>query len=235
MQLWQDEALVLGARRHGEAAALVSVLTAFHGRQVGVMRGGRRLGPLLQPGALLRVAARARLEQHMPSLTAEPARPFHPPQDRLRLEGLAALCAMAAFALPEREPVPELFALATALGTAEPFEWAERYAGWELLLLAQLGYGLDLSECAVTGAREGLAYVSPRTGRAVTAAGAGAWRDQLLPLPVCLGGVGNGDAHEALRTTGHFLTARLLPALGKSALPPARARLVSLLDARAMS
>lgn len=235
---WQDEGVVLAVRRHGESAAIVELFTAAHGRHAGVVRGGasRKMAPLLQPGAQLQATWRARLEDHIGTFTVEPLRGRAGAllSDRAGLAALASVTALLAFTLPERAPHPGLYArslaLLDALGTAP--DWPLAYVRWEVLLLEEAGFGLDLGRCAVTGAREGLCHVSPRTGRAVSAAGAGDWAPRLLPLPAFLlgqGPAGPAEIAEGLRLTGHFLEQWLAPALGERPLPPARARLAALL------
>ncbi|MDT8854516.1 DNA repair protein RecO [Paracoccaceae bacterium Fryx2] len=233
---WRDEGVLLSVRRHGESAAIIEVFTAAHGRHAGVVRGGasRRLSPLLQPGAQLDVSWRARLDDHIGVYVAEPVRSRAGVLgDRLALAGLNAICALTRAALPERESYPALWqatvALLDALEAAP--DWPARYLRWELLLLEELGFGLDLSRCAVTGARDDLAFVSPRTGRAVSRAGAGEWAARLLPLPACLLGQGpasRAEIGQGLAVTGHFLT-RELGLLNGKPLPEARARLLDLL------
>lgn len=233
---WTGEGILLSARPHGESAAIIEVFTEAHGVYRGVVRGGggRRLAPVLQPGAQLHLAWRARLEDHLGVFTVELLRGRAAPLlgDPLRLAALNSVCALAVFALPDREPQPRIYALSVALldRLAEGERWFGAYLGWERALLEETGYGLDLSACAVTGAVEGLAYVSPRTGRAVTALGAGDYADRLLVLPDLLLNPGAEDSADAmaqgLRVTGLFLTDVLAPALGTKALPEARARLV---------
>lgn len=233
---WVDEGLLLSARPHGESAAIVEVLTATHGRHLGVVRGGtgRKLAPVLQPGAQLAVTWRARLDQHIGSYAVEPlqARAAAVLADPDRLAGLTALCALAAWALPEREPQPRLYPLTVALADAIAGggDWFGPYLRWERALLDETGFGLDLTACAVTGARTGLAHVSPRSGRAVTAAAGAPWADRLLSLPPAL--IADTPADRAamaagLRTTGHFLATVLAPALGDRPLPAARTRLAA--------
>lgn len=233
---WVDEGLLLSSRPHGESAAIVEVLTAAHGRHLGVVRGGtgRKLAPVLQPGAQLMVTWRARLDQHIGSYAVEPlqSRAAAVLADPDRLAGLAALCALAAWALPEREPQPRLYPLTVALADAIAggADWFGPYLRWERALLDETGFGLDLSACAVTGAATGLAHVSPRSGRAVTAAAGAPWADRLLPLPPAL--ISDAPADRAamaagLRTTGHFLATVLAPALGDRPLPAARTRLAA--------
>lgn len=235
---WRDEGAVLSVRRHGESSAIVEAFTERHGRHAGVVRGGssRRIAPLLQPGAQLQFIWRARLDEHIGTFTVEPvkSRAAAVMGDRLALAALNSVTALLAFTLPEREPQPLMYrrsmALLDMLGESEV--WPLAYLRWEMALLEETGFGLDLSGCAVTGSREDLVYVSPRTGRAVSREGAGAWADRLLPLPLCLLGQGPGSMAEiadGLRTTGHFLHHRLAPALGDRPLPAPRQRFVDAL------
>jgi DNA repair protein RecO (recombination protein O) len=236
---WREDGTLLSVRRHGESSAIVEVFTEGHGRTVGVVRGGasRKLAPHLQPGAQLDVAWSARLDEHIGTFAVEPlkSRAAAIMGDRLALGGLNAMTALLCFTLPEREPHGLLYrrslALFDLLGTDGA--WPVVYLRWELALLEEMGFGLDLATCAVTGSRDDLVHVSPRTGRAVSAEGAGAWADRLLPLPPILLGQGNGPASEileGLRTTGHFLTHWLAPALGDRPLPVARERLIEALS-----
>lgn len=236
---WTDEGILLTSRRHGEAAAIIEVFTEDHGRHAGVVRGGtsRKIAPMLQPGAQIAVAWRARLEDHIGSYAVEPvrSRAAVAMSSRLALAGLNAVTALLAFALPEREPHAALYlrsaALLDLLGQDDL--WPLAYLQWELALLEDLGYGLDLSSCAVTGATTDLTYVSPRTGRAVTDTGAGAWRDKLLPLPPVMFGQGEAENAEivlALGTTGYFLNHRMAPELAHRPLPEARQRFVDALN-----
>lgn len=236
---WRDEGTLLSVRKHGETSTIIEVFTVAHGRHSGVVRGGtsRKIAPALQPGAQLDLAWRARLEEHMGAFTVEPlkSRAAAVMGDRAALAGLNAMTALLAFALPEREPHPRLYARSVAmfdlLGQTDA--WPVAYLQWELALLEELGFGLDLSACAVTGTAEDLVFVSPRSGRAVSAEGAGDWADRLLPLPPELLGVVTGDlagVAEGLRTTGHFLETGLAHSLGDRPLPEARARLVDRLS-----
>jgi DNA repair protein RecO (recombination protein O) len=235
---WREDGTLLSVRRHGETSAIVEVFTEGHGRSSGVVRGGtsRKLAPHLQPGAQLDVAWSARLDEHIGTFTVEPlkSRAAAIMTDSLALAGLNAMCALLCFTLPEREPHALLYrrslALFDLLGTNEA--WPVVYLRWELALLEEMGFGLDLATCAATGTRDDLAYVSPKTGRAVSAEGAGAWAGRLLPLPSILLGQGQGAMDEildGLRTTGHFLNHWLAPALGERPLPVARQRLLDAL------
>jgi DNA repair protein RecO (recombination protein O) len=232
---WRDEGTILSLRPHGETSAIIEVFTAAHGRHAGVVRGGvsRKFAATLQPGSRVAVAWRARLEDHLGAFSVEPLQSRAGVlADRLALMGLNAVTSLLLFALPERAPHPPLYRASEALfdALAEPGAgWPLAYLRWELGLLEELGYGLDLSRCAVTGGREDLAYVSPKTGRAVSRNAAGDWAARLLPLPACLMGQGGASGEElaqGLATTGYFLEHRLARDLGGRALPEARARLV---------
>lgn len=235
---WRGQGILLSSRKHGESAAIIDVFTPEHGRHAGVVRGGagRRIAPILQPGAQLDVSWRARLEDHIGTYQVEllRSRAAMAMGSRLALAGLNAVTALLAFALPEREAHPGLYQeterLLDLLGQDEI--WPLAYMRWELVLLEETGFGLDLTRCAVTGAQEGLRHVSPKSGRAVSAKGAGEWADRLLPLPPCLRGEGpapDAEIVEALRTTGYFLQAKLAPALGHKLVPEARLRYVDAL------
>ena len=235
---WRDEGILLTVRRHGESSAIIDVFTPGHGRHAGVVKGGsgRKIAPILQPGAQLDVTWRARLEDHMGSYSVEPirSRAALVMDSRMALAGLNAVTALLSFCLPEREVHLAFYKqsqnLLDLLGQDEI--WPLAYLRWELRLLEEMGYGLDLDSCAVTGAQDGLVYVSPKTGRAVSAKGAGEWAYRLLPLPPVLRGQGdanNAEIKTALGTTGYFLAEKLAPDLGNRPVPEARARLITAL------
>jgi DNA repair protein RecO (recombination protein O) len=245
---WRDEGILIAARRHGESGAIVQVLTRDHGRHAGVVRGGgsRRMAPLLQPGAIVAVEWTARLEEHLGHFRIDPAGPglARILADRAALAALGAIAALLSASLPEREAHPALYArtldVVSSLGAAP--DWPARYVVWELALLADLGFGLDLARCAVAGGDAELAFVSPRTGRAVSRAGAVGWEKRLLPLPAFLrDGWPEGeppaatDLAAALRLSGHFLNARLAPTLPRGAVPGARSRAVEAMLRRAQA
>lgn len=232
---WRGQGILLSVRRHGESAAIIDVFTEAQGRHAGVVRGGtsRKIAPILQPGAQLDVSWRARLEDHIGTYQVElvRSRAATAMAGRLALAGLNAVTGLLAFALPEREAHPALYReterLLDLMGQDEV--WSLAYLRWEMRLLEETGFGLDLSSCAATGAREGLVFVSPKSGRAVSKAGAGEWADRMLPLPPCLRGEGpapDAEVAEALRVTGYFLETKLAPALGHKPLPDVRARLM---------
>lgn len=231
---WQDRGIVLASRKHGESSAIVELFTPEHGRHAGVVRGAtsRKTAPMLQPGAEVAATWRARLSEHLGTFMLEPRRSRASLMgDRLTLAGLNAVAALIVFVLPEREAHPKLFRQTEALlDMMEDNEaWPVAYLHWELALLDETGFGLDLSRCAATGVTEGLVYVSPKTGCAVSADAAGQWADRLLPLPPSLlrpVESGPAELQEALRTTGHFLHHHLAPSLGDRPIPAARQRLL---------
>ena len=238
---WRGQGILLSVRRHGETSAIIEVFTPEQGRHAGVVRGGtsRKIAPILQPGAQLDVAWWARLDNHIGTFTVEPlhSRAAQVMNDRLALAGMLSVLALLRFALPERAPQPGLYARSLALldMLGQSDLWPLAYLRWEQALLDDMGFGLDLGACAVTGATTDLAYVSPKSGRAVSRAGAGEWASRLLPLPSCLLGQGLGDLDDVmqgLQVTGHFLLHHLAPGLGASALPDARLRFVDALARR---
>lgn len=233
---WRDQGILLSSRRHGEASVIIEVFTPERGRHAGVVRGGasRKMAPVLQPGAQLDVEWRARLEDHIGTFRVEPLKSrAWTMGDRMALAGLNAVCALLLFVLPEREAHAELYRKTLILLDLldQPEIWTLAYLNWELALLEEMGFGLDLRRCAVLGKKANdLSYISPKTGRAVSRAGAGEWADRLLPLPPCLMGHGPASDAEILQgfeVTGHFLKNHLAPQLGNRPLPEARARYVA--------
>jgi DNA repair protein RecO (recombination protein O) len=229
-------AIVCAVRPHGEHGAIVRALTPDEGMQAGYVRGGRsrRLRPVLMAGNVVQAEFRSRTEEQLAQLSVELASSRAP----LLAEPLPAaaidwLTALTAAAVPEAQPFPRLYpALDAVLAAIEAAPSARTWAGsivrYELLLLSELGFGLDLSECAATGATEDLAFVSPKSGRAVSRAGAGAYEDRLFPLPAFLLGGGAAewdDVLAGLRITGHFL-ARDVLIDRQSEILPARERLI---------
>lgn len=211
---WRDEAIVLGVRRHGETSVVAEVMTRERGRHMGLVRGGRsrRLQPVLQPGNLVEATWRARLDEHMGTFAVEPvelraARIIDDPQALHAVQLLAAHLRL----LAEREPHPRLYdGLAAVLASGESATgYGPMMLRFEVALLEELGFGLDLESCALTGASEGLAFVSPKTGRAVTAEAGAPWADRLLALPEgLLAQEWNGSVEDlaaGFRLTGHFL------------------------------
>ena len=229
---WSDEGIVLAARRHGENSVVVQLLTRGQGRHAGLVRGGqgKRARGIYQPGNLVAARWSARLAEHLGNYTCElmesyAARVLDDPD---RLAALSAAASLAETALPEREPHAACFEGFLALLEALTGEhWAEVTVRWELALLAELGFGLDLKSCAAGGANDQLAYVSPKSGRAVSLAAGEPYRDKLLALPGFLAGRGGGGAEEVgqgLALTGFFLERHVFAAHHRG-LPAARRRL----------
>jgi DNA repair protein RecO (recombination protein O) len=228
---FEDDAFVLSARAHGEAGAIVELLTRRHGKYAAHVAGGasRKMKPFLQPGAQVIARFRARVSEQLGSATLEPVGegPAALFDDPLALFGLQAAAAVAAGALPEREPHPGAYhafeALTGALAHVEI--WPAVFVRFEAGLLQDLGFGLDLSKCAATGALDDLIYVSPRTGRAVSRQAGEPYKDRMLPLPPFMlgaqAGLGPGDVGAGLALTGHFLEAFIFNPLNRP-LPPAR-------------
>ena len=212
---WKDEGIVLAVRRHGETSAIVEILTLTHGRSLGLVRGGRsrRLRPVLQPGNIVLATWRARLEEHLGNFLIEPVelKAGLLIGEAMRLAALTTLTGEAQL-LPEREPHPRIYeAMRVVLDSLQDEgTWPALLVRWEMGLLDELGFGLDLARCAVTGGREDLVYVSPRTGRAVSREAGGAYHDRLLALPAFLKGIqagtpGPSDVLDGLKLTGFFL------------------------------
>ena len=232
---WRDEGILLALRRHGESAAVASVLTAGHGRHAGLIQGGfsARNRGALQPANRLQVTWKARLAEHLGNYSWELVEPHGGLwlSDPDRLAALSSACALVEATVPEREPHPEMFVLLSTLLThLGDAGWQRLYVRWEIELLAALGYGLDLGSCAVTGAKDDLAYVSPRSGQAVSRAAAGEWESRLLRLPGFLQGRDEGAVADGLALSGHFLERWIFGPLGRP-MPPARTRLVERLRA----
>jgi DNA repair protein RecO (recombination protein O) len=228
---FEDDAYVLAARGHGETGAIVELLTARRGKYAAHIAGGasRKVKPLLQAGARVVVRYRARVSDQLGSAQIEPVGegPSALFDDALALAGIASAAAVAAGALPEREPHPGAFLAFEALAAAFaiPEIWPAVLVRFEAGLLQELGFGLDLSKCAATGAVDDLIYVSPRTGRAVSAEAGEPYKERLLPLPAFLlssqGRLRPGDIGAGLDLTGHFLESFIFGPLNRP-LPPAR-------------
>jgi DNA repair protein RecO (recombination protein O) len=232
---WVDEAIILSARPHGETSLIVQLLTREHGRHAGLVRGARKARGrgLYEIGNRVEAHWRARLAEHLGIWRLELVEGCAAGliDDPVRLACLAAAAAMAEAALPEREAAPESFTALAGLLRDLSLDrgWAERYVRWELGLLTELGFGLDLSRCAATGATADLAYVSPKSAQAVSRAAGAPYRDRLLALPAFLVDRGStptpDDLADGLALTGFFLARHVFVPLDR-ALPPARGRFV---------
>jgi DNA repair protein RecO (recombination protein O) len=239
---WVDEGLVLSARRHGENATVVNLLTRENGRHAGLARGGQgsKARGLYQPGNHVSARWRGRLPEHLGNWTCELIEGFSAAvmDEPGKLTALSSACALLELALPEREPAPRVYAdslafiASLAAENRAPPRWPEAYARWELQFLADLGFGLDLSACAATGVTNNLVFVSPKSGRSVSAEAGEPYRGKLLDLPAFLQEPDRpGDPAEiqaALRLTGYFLDRHVFSPQGRT-IPPARTRLVEAL------
>ncbi|QIG79094.1 DNA repair protein RecO [Stakelama tenebrarum] len=216
------EAIILSIRAHGEHGAIVRAMTEAHGLQAGYVRGGRSRGlrPVLQPANMVLGQWRARTQEQLASLTVELVHSRAPLfTEPLPAAALSWVTGLTSAALPEGQPYPRLHAaLDGVLGAIEAAPaargWGTALVRYELLLLAELGFGLDFEQCAVTGARDDLAFVSPKSGRGVSRGGAVGYEARLLPLPdFVLGGGGAEweDILAGLQLTGHFLERDVLP------------------------
>lgn len=235
---WTDDGIIIGTRRHGETSLIVELMTRAHGRHLGLVRGGRsrRVQPLLQPGNSVAATWRARLDEHLGNYTLEPT-----VQRAARLiEGPAALYGIQLLAgllrlLPERDSHPDLYA-----ASATVVDWLDHpavggalLARFELRMLDELGFGLDLDQCAATGGTDDLAYVSPRTGRAVSRGAGQGYHDRLFRLPTFLVAdetphPGADEIAAAFRLTGHFLARHVFEVRGLQ-MPEARASYLALI------
>ena len=236
---WRDDGVILSVRRHGETSAIAEVLSADHGRCLGLVRGGRsRLQrPVLQPGNLVQVTWRARLEEHLGNFTIEPLalKAGAIIEEPFRLAGLSALVGLAQL-LPEREPHRRMYqALQIILDRIEEDDvWPALLVRWELGLLDELGFGLDLSSCVATGTAQELCYVSPKSGRVVSRAAGLPYHDRLLRLPGFLAGssvIAVADILDGFRLTGYFLNRHVFEPRGVAA-PDARETIIRLLAQR---
>lgn len=231
---WTDEALILSARAFGENSKIVEVLAPNEGRAAGMVRGARskRMRALLQPGNRVAATWRARLDEQLGSFALElvEARAGAVMEHAWGAFGLASTASLLAF-LPEREPQPRLYAAANALIDAFALPAAAGEAGvrFELILLEEFGFGLDLSRCAASGGTEDLVFVSPRSGRAVGRAAGAAYADRLLALPPFLtdhaAPVDAPAVADGFRLTGHFLATHVAGAAHRP-IPEPRERFV---------
>lgn len=221
---WRDEGIILGLRKHGETSVIAEVMTRAHGRHLGIVRGGRskRLQPVLQPGNSVDLVWRARLDEHLGQYQVEllNARAGRLMESAIGVHGVQAMAALLRL-LPERDTHPRLHdAFAIILDSLDtPGEAGALYVRFELAVLEDLGFGLDLNECAASGSRSDLIYVSPKSGRAVSAEAGAPWADRLLALPAFLPDRSKactdaGMLAQAFRLTGYFLNRHVFEARG---------------------
>ena len=240
---WRSVGILLAARKHGETSLIIDTFCPGHGRYLGVVKGGasRKFAPILQVGAQLDLTWKARLQDHLGSFKVElvRARTVHAMSDRILAAGLTSVSTILSRVLPERQAYDNFYRTTEDLLDLlnQPNIWPMAYLRWELELLTVLGYGLDLSKCAVSGSTEKLRYVSPRTGRAISEQAAGEWVSKLLHLPsIILKGSGNSDSIiDGLKLTGYFLTKKVFNELSVRSPVSERKRFVDLLSQKASS
>ena len=241
---WTDKAIVLGARRHGENSAVVQLLTLKHGRHAGLINGHASSSKrgLTEPGNFVEATWRGRLPEHLGRVKLEIIKSYSSLflNDPGKLLALSSACAVAEVVLPERQVYPEVFnatrVLMDSLINNDEDIWPVVYVHWELGLLKEIGFGLDLFTCAATGVKTNLTYVSPKTGRAVSQGAGLEYHTKLLPLPSFLLNnhtdnlkISESDIKDGLRLTGYFLTQHVFNQLNRKT-PGARERLINFMD-----
>lgn len=240
---WTDDGIIIGTRRHGESSLIVELMTPGHGRHLGLVRGGRSKSqrPVLQAGNSVIATWRARLDGHLGTYAIEPsafraAKLMETPSGLYGLQALAALVRL----LPERDPHPQIYAALLAMVELldDPVLAGALIVRFELRMLEELGFGLDLDRCAATGTNDDLAYVSPKSGRAVSRSAGDPYRDRMLALPAFLLAAPGArpvgpELTEAFRLTGFFLARHVYEPRGLL-VPDARERFVALVAAREM-
>jgi|MDSW01.2.fsa_nt_gb DNA repair protein RecO (recombination protein O) len=235
---WEDEGILLSVKPFGEKATIIEVFTPSQGRYRGLVRSGiqKAFSGLLEPGSQLYLNWNARLEEHLGVFSVEhvKSRVSQLFGGKKALDGFNSIISLLLVSLPEREPFELIYSTTVDLvdNIDDSQTWLRKYIQWELLLLSELGYGLDLAQCALTGSSLNLKYVSPKSGRAVSNDAAQEWKSKLLPLPTFL--ISNNDdeqidlkvLEQGFRLTGYFLEKKLFNTLNRSDLPAARQRFV---------
>lgn len=240
MPNWTDEGFVISARLHGENNVIIGLFSASHGRHMGLVHGGAssRKKSLVELGNFVSAEWQARLDEQLGSYQLELMRNYSASMldDAAKLAALGSVCALLEKTLPEREPQQAIYAATAGLFevfylTNDTQEWLPIYLKWELGMLDALGFGLDLSRCAISGETGALDYVSPRTGHGVKSQHAGPYKERLLALPACLGGAQtfSDDFAKGLSLTGHFMKKHIFDLLNKD-LPSTRIRLANLIE-----
>jgi DNA repair protein RecO (recombination protein O) len=237
---WSDEGIILSVRAHGETAAVVEILTRQHGRHLGLVHGGRsrRLRPVLQIGNHVDVTWKGRLVEQLGHMSLELRRGFaaEAMENAAQLAALSSLTTLTRL-LPERDPHASLYEVTLfVLGFLDDASvWPALMVRWELTLLGELGYGLDLTQCAATGSNDALIYVSPNSGRAVSASAGEPYKDRLLALPAFLrperqagASVTIDDIQAGFALTGHFLSQRVFAPRAQT-IPDVRQRMIALI------
>jgi DNA repair protein RecO (recombination protein O) len=229
---WQDSGIILSVRGHGETGGIASILTRDHGRAMGYVYGATsgKMRGVLEPGNLVHIEWKAKSNDQLGNFALELEKSIAADvmDDPAKLTAMQSACAVADKTLPERENHAGLYEGTKALMASFATDiWAPTYIYWEIGLLRELGFGLDLSKCAATGGQEDLIYVSPKSGCAVSAAAGAIYKERLLALPPFLrgqGGFAESDILDGLKLTGHFLRHRVF-SLSNTNLPEARLRL----------
>lgn len=235
---WSDEGIILSVRAHGETHAVAELFTRSHGRHLGLVHGGRsrKLRPVLQMGNHVDAEWKGRLAEQLGHMTLELRRGYAAAamSEADALSGLGSMCTLTRL-LPERDPHPSLYEISLFVLSFldDGSVWPALMVRWELALLEELGFGLELTSCAATGSRDALIYVSPKTGRAVSAEAGEPYRERLLRLPPFLAKgrqapVTADDIRDGFKLTGHFLMSRVLAPRGEQ-LPEPRGRLAAVL------
>ncbi len=232
---WRDEAIVLGTKKHGENSVILSLFTRDHGRHSGMVRGAfsKKNRGSLQAGNKVSVVWRGRLEEHLGNFQIEllESNAAQLIMDSGKLAALSTACTMVEMGFSDREAHPGLYETLSSLVIALDHEsWPQTYIKWEVTLLSELGFGLDFSQCASTGAKENLIYVSPKSGRAVSESAGYPYKDKLLPLPQFLLGKGEMDEFtysQALRLTWYFFNRHMF-SVRNIDMPDTRQRLMKI-------
>ena len=237
---WRDRGILLATKPFGETSLIIDVFTPDHGKSSGVVRGGqsKKLKPILQIGAQLDLTWKARLEEHLGSFQVEliRSRTANVMNDRVLLAGMLSSATLINRFFPTGQVYKEFYESSENLFDLLQFPdiWILGYFKWELEFLETLGFGLDLKKCAVTGSTEGLKFISPKSGRAVSKSAAGDWSSKLLPFPIAASGQVNSleDILDGLKVSQFFLEKKVLIAFGMEHLPSARSRFISSLERR---
>ena len=234
---WEDEGILLASRPHGERNKIIDVFTPSQGRHLGMVKNvtTTKQSNLFEPGTQLKLVWKARLEEHLGVFSTEiiKSRTLILIKNKKALLGFNAIASLLLIFLPEREPFESIYYRTINLidSIESKANWIADYIAWELLILSELGYGLDLSVCAVTGGNSNLTYVSPKTGRAVSKEAGKDWKHKLLPLPNFLlqneKELTTEALKEGLTLTGYFLEKWVLSTLNRQALPDARHRFLN--------
>ncbi len=240
MPNWQDEGIILSNKPYAELHSITSILTKTHGRHSGMVRAGQtnKKRSILQPGSIVDAHWHARLVEQLGTFKIELSKNYSAllMDTPIRLAALSSICNLLEISLPEREPQLVLWEATLAILeiltlSEEETEWLPLFVRWELGLLRELGFALDLESCAVTGSYQELAYVSPRTGRAISKPAAGVYADRLMVLPMFLGGYQKSKQEfvDGIKITGYFLQKHIFNSIDKK-LPNARERLAHLVE-----